>query len=157
MDEFSVPCFLFVRSLLDRLLLPLLSSCLLARQSLANATRGTANALVRFLFRNVGGVTFCRSNVMFGDTDPNMRGALLVAERAAHRRGTQTLPARALVDECLGDEELLDIERSTGVFGLLFRVGNGAAENFFDVLGCTLWREAKRFERILHFLAADQI
>src|SRR5215470_16298385 len=104
------------------LLFPLLPGCLLARQSLANTARGSANALVRFRFRNVGGMAFGRCDMMLCDSNPEMRGALLVAERTAHWGGTQTLPSRPFVDERLRNIELIHVERRPRIVGFLFRV-----------------------------------
>src|SRR5579872_2262352 len=117
----------------ERLLLALfLRRVRLAGQSLAHATRGTTHALLRFGFSLVCRNAFRRSDVMLGNSDPQMRRALLIAECAAHRRRTQPLPARAFIHEALVDEQLIDIERRAGVFGLALRIGNGAAQQLFD-------------------------
>ena len=69
---------------------PLLSAgSLLPGQRLANAASGATNALLGFRFGNVGGNAFGGGHVMLCNAHPNMRGALLVSERTAHRRGTQ--------------------------------------------------------------------
>src|SRR5262249_59041991 len=112
------------------LLLPLLPGCLLARQSLANTPRGSPNAFVRFRLCNVGGMAFGRGNMVLGNANPKMRGALLITERPAHRRGTQPLPARAFIHERLRNVKLIHVERCSSVVGLLFRIGDGTAQNF---------------------------
>src|SRR6516162_10129246 len=114
MDVFSVPSLS---------LLALLRSLLFAGQSLAHATCGATNALIGFCFGNVGGVAFRRGHIMFGDLYPEMRGSLLVTESAPHRRGTHTLPARTFVHEALGNEQLIDVERRSRVFGFSLGVG----------------------------------
>src|SRR5262249_32314818 len=126
------------------LLLPLLPGCLLARQSLANAPRGSANALVRFLFRNVSGMAFGRCNMMLSNTNPEMRSALLVAECAAHRRRTQPLPARPFVHERFRNVKLVHIKRCSSVISFLLSISDGAAQNFLNMFRRALWRVAKR-------------
>ncbi len=128
-----------------------------AAESFAHAARGTAYALLRFRFRFDGGNALRGGNVMLGDADPQMRGALLVAERAAHGRGTQALPARAFVHEAVVHVQFVDIQRRAGVLRLALRVGDGAAQNLFDVLGRALGREAQRLQRRLRLLPADQV
>jgi len=95
--------------------------------------------------------------VMLRHRDHDMAGALLVAECTAHRRWPQPLPSRAFVHETLRDEQLVHVERRAGVFGLAFRVGDGAAQHFFDVLRGALGGEPQRLQRVLHFAPANQI
>ncbi len=130
---------------------------LLAGQRLANPARGAANTLLRFGFRFNGRHAFRGGDMMLGDADPQMRGALLVAECAAHRRGTQTLPARAFVHVTGVDVQLVHVERRAGIFGLAFGIGDGAAQHLFNVLRGTLLREVQRVQRVLGLLPANQI
>src|ERR1700730_16462569 len=95
--------------------------------------------------------------MVLGYANPDMRGALLVAECAAHRRGTETLPARAFVHETLADKEPVDIERRASIFSLALGVGDGAAQHFFNVLRGALRRVAERVQRVLRALPTNQI
>src|SRR5262245_37464545 len=151
MDVFSVPWFSWLS------LLALLRRLGLAGQSLAYTPRGAANALVRFGFSHIGGVAFCRSHMMFRNLHPEVRGALLVAETAAHRRGTHALPARPFVHKALRNKQLINIERRSGIFRLAFRVGDRAAQKLFNRTGSTFWRVTQRMQGILHALAANQV
>ena len=95
--------------------------------------------------------------MMLGNSNPQMRGALLVAECAAHRRRTQPLPARAFVHKALVDEQLIDIERRAGIFRFAFRVGDRAAQQLFDRPCRALRREPQRLQRVLHLAPANQV
>ena len=64
-----------------------------------------------FGFREIRGNAFSGGDMMLGNADKNVRGALLIAERTAHRRWAQPLPAGTFVDESLVDVELVHIER----------------------------------------------
>src|SRR5690349_16467130 len=94
---------------------------------------------------------------MFGNADPEMGGALLVAESASHGGGAETLPPRAFVDETVRNKKLIDVERRSGVFGLALGVGDGAAQHLFDVLGGALRRVLKRLEGVLDAASANQV
>src|SRR6266403_1128995 len=121
------------------------------------AARSAPNALLRFGFSDVGGDALGGGDMVLGNADENVRGALLVAERAAHRRGTQPLPARTFVDVRLAHEEPVDVERRAGIIGFALGVGDGAAKHFFNVLCGALRRVAQRLQRVLSLLPADQI
>src|SRR5262249_44139073 len=129
-------CFLSHSNRLS--LLALLCSLLFAGQSFANAPSGAANALVGFRFGYVSCVAFGRSNVVFCNLHPKVRGPLLVAKTAAHWRRAHPLPARAFVHKALGNEQLIHVERRSGVFRLAFRVGDRTAQNLFNRAGRTL-------------------
>src|ERR1700681_2269969 len=86
-----------------------------------------------------------------------MRGTLLVAERPAHRRGTQTFPARAFIHKTFGDVQFIDVERRSSVFRFALCIGNRAAQDFFNVLGGTLLRVAQGMQGVLSFLPTNQI
>ena len=90
-----------------------------------------------------------------GYTDPQMRGALLVAECPAHRRRTDSLPAGAFVDVAGVDVQHVHVERRAGIFGFAFGIGDGAAQNFFDVLRGTLERELQSVQRVLRMSPAE--
>src|SRR5208282_4708836 len=87
----------------------------------------------------------------------DVAGALLVAEGTAERRGPDALPARAFVHETFRDVQVVHVERSPGILGLALRVGDGAAQDFFDIARHALAGEAQDVERLLRALPADQI
>jgi len=95
--------------------------------------------------------------MVLGNAHENMRGALLVAERAAHRRGTQPLPARTFVDVRLAHEEPVDVERRAGIIGLRSALAMALRSTFSMLLCGALRRVAQRLQRVLSLLPADQI
>src|SRR5262249_18476922 len=123
------------------LLLAFLWRRLLAGKRFAHATRSATHALLRGGFRFNCRNSLRSSNVMLGNSHPQMRSTLLIAKRSAHRGGTQPLPARPLVHEAVGYVELVDVQRGAGIVGLPFGIGDSAAQHFFDVLGSTLGRK----------------
>ena len=48
--------------------------------------------------------------MMLGHGHHNVRGALLIVERPAHRRGAQALPARTFVHETARNIEMVDVQ-----------------------------------------------
>src|SRR5437016_1790312 len=139
------------------LLLALFRWRLLAGQSLANTARRAAHALLRFGFRHVGCHAFRGRHVMLSHSYPQVRGALLVAERPPHRRGAQPLPARPFIHETLRHEQLVHVERRAGVIRLAFRIGNRAAQHFFNVLGGALGGVLQRLQSVLRLLPPDEV
>src|SRR5712664_2760950 len=136
------------------------AQCVAAIEAEAEAqkgVRGTSHAPLRLGFRFDGSHALRCGDMMLRDAYPKMRGALLIAECATHRRGTQPLPARAFVHEAGVYEQFVDIERCARILRLAFGVADRAAQNFFDVLGRALGRVAQRLQRRLRLLPADQV
>ncbi len=98
-----------------------------------------------------------RGAMVLGHRHDDMRRALLVTKRAAHRRGPQALPARAFVHETARNIQLIHIQRSAGIFGLALGIGDGAAQNFFDIPRGALLGVAQNLQGVLGALAADQV
>ena len=71
--------------------------------------------------------------MMLGNSNGDVRCALLIVERAAHRRRPQTLPSRAFVYEAARNIQFIDIEGSAGILGLAFGVGDGAAQHVLHI------------------------
>src|SRR5262249_22394690 len=122
----------------SRLLLSLLWRRLLAGERLANTPRGAANALLHLSFGFDCRHAFCHGDMMLSHTDPQVRGTLLVAERATHRSRPQPLPARTFVHEALRNIQFIYVEQRSDLVGLALRVGDGAAQHFFDMPGSAL-------------------
>ncbi len=91
------------------------------------------------------------------NADHDVAGAPLIPERAAHRRRTQPLPARAFVHKAPRNEQVIDVERRAGVFRLALGVGNRAAQHLFDVARRALLGEPQNLQRVFGALPADQV
>ena len=127
------------------------------RVAFRRAMRKAVDSALRFGFRHVGCHAFRSRHVMFGHAYPQVRGALLVAKRPAHRRGAQPLPARPFIHKALRHEQLIHIQGRSRVVRLTLGIGDCAAQHLFDVFGRALRRVLQCLQSVLRFLPADQI
>ena len=94
---------------------------------------------------------------MLGHFHHDVARPLLVAERPAHRRGTNSLPSRPFVHEACRHEKRIHVERVAGILGFALGVCDGASQNLFDFPRHALLCEPQRLQRIFRAMSADQI
>src|SRR5487761_438877 len=155
-----LPAALLLLAILSALLFPLLSFLGLFGAILERFARladGALDALLRFALRLGGlGAIFGGANVL-GHFDDNVARALLVAERPAHWRRAQPLPAWPFVDEAARDPQRIHIQRFAGLLRLVLGIGDGAMEHLGNFARDALFRELQNLQRFRGAMAANQV
>src|ERR1700683_4716707 len=127
------------------------------RECLSRLANGALYALRGFRFRRSRFRTRRGSLVMLGHFHHDVTRPLLVAERPAHRRGTNSLPSRPFVHEACRHKKRIHVTRVAGILGFALGVCDGASQNLFYFPRHALLCEPQRLQRIFRAMSADQI